>query len=69
MKKQRAKGTVLSVVLICLTIIIVATLAIVPIAMNNGRRGFIHGPVAKYILYAFYPVHILLLVLLRNRLA
>lgn len=29
MKKQRAKGTVLSVVLICLTIIIVATLAIV----------------------------------------
>lgn len=43
-----------------------ATLAIVPMAMYNGRRGFIKGPVGKYLLYAFYPLHILLLVLLRN---
>ena len=43
-----------------------AVLAILPMAMYNGRRGFVHGAVAKYAFYAFYPLHIVLLVLLRN---
>lgn len=42
----------------------VAGLAFVPINMYNGRRGFIHGPVAKYFFYAFYPLHLLLIWLL-----
>ena len=29
--------------------------------MYNGRRGFIQGPFAKYIFYAFYPLHLLAL--------
>ena len=30
------------------------------IACYDGTRGFIHGKVAKYGFYAFYPVHLLL---------
>ena len=46
-----------------------AILAVVPMAMYNGQRGFIHGSVAKYAFYAFYPLHIILLLILRNLIA
>lgn len=36
-------------------------LACLVIACYNGTRGFIHGQVAKYGFYAFYPVHLILL--------
>lgn len=39
----------------------IAGLAFIPISMYNGRRGFIQGPFAKYIFYAFYPLHLLAL--------
>ena len=39
----------------------IAGLAFVPIAMYNGERGFIQGPWAKYLFYAFYPLHLLLI--------
>lgn len=39
----------------------IAGLAFIPIGMYNGRRGFIQGPFAKYIFYAFYPLHLLVL--------
>ncbi len=42
-----------------------AGLAFVPIAMYNGKRGFIKGNLGKYICYAFYPLHLLILGLLR----
>ena len=42
-----------------------AGLAFVPIALYNGKRGFIKGKPGKYICYAFYPVHLLILGLLR----
>ena len=42
-----------------------APLAIIPIAMYNGKRGFIRGPWAKYVFYAYYPLHLLVLCLLR----
>ena len=42
-----------------------AGLAFVPIAMYNGKRGFIKGNLAKYICYGFYPLHLLILGLLR----
>ena len=39
----------------------VAGLAFIPINLYNGKRGFIQGPVGKYLFYAFYPVHLLLI--------
>ena len=42
----------------------VAGLAFIPISMYNGRRGFIQGPVAKYVFYVFYPLHLFLIYLL-----
>lgn len=45
----------------------VAGLAFIPIAFYNGKRGFIRGKTAKYIFYAFYPLHLLALYLIRRR--
>ncbi|MDD7219315.1 MAG: TraX family protein [Clostridia bacterium] len=42
-----------------------AFLAFLPINMYNGKRGFVKGKKVKYLFYWFYPVHIMLLVLLR----
>ena len=39
----------------------IAGLAFIPINLYNGRRGFIQGPWAKYLFYAFYPAHLLIL--------
>ena len=36
------------------------------LALYNGKRGFITGPFGKYFFYAFYPLHLLLLYLLRT---
>lgn len=43
-----------------------ATLAAIPIMMYNGERGFIRGHVGKYLIYIFYPLHLLVLGYLRN---
>lgn len=43
-----------------------ATLAAIPIMMYNGERGFIRGNVGKYLIYIFYPLHLLVLGYLRN---
>ena len=42
-----------------------AWVAFVPMGMYNGKRGFIRGNALKYAFYAFYPVHILLLLGIR----
>lgn len=42
-------------------------LAFIPIAMYNGKRGFIRSPFLKYAFYAFYPLHILVLYYLKTR--
>ena len=39
----------------------VAGLAFVPISMYNGQRGFIRGNVGKFLFYAFYPAHLLII--------
>lgn len=39
--------------------------AFLPICMYNGKRGFIVGKVAKYGFYLFYPVHLLMLYMVR----
>ena len=44
-----------------------AGMAFIPIAFYNGERGFIKGPVAKYLFYAFYPLHMLVIWLLATR--
>lgn len=43
-----------------------ACFAFISINMYNGKRGFIQGKWAKYVFYIFYPLHITILVLLRN---
>ncbi len=40
-------------------------IAYVPLMLYNGKRGFIHGKVLKYAFYAFYPLHMLALFLIR----
>ena len=47
----------------------VAGLAFIPLNMYNGRRGFIHGQLAKYLFYAFYPVHLMIIYLLYTSLS
>ncbi len=42
-----------------------AGLAFIPINLYNRKRGFMTGAVGKYAGYLFYPVHLLLLGLLR----
>lgn len=42
-----------------------ACFAFLPINLYNGQRGFIKGKAAKYFFYAFYPLHITILVILR----
>jgi hypothetical protein len=39
----------------------IAGLAFIPINLYNGQRGFIKGPFAKYLFYAFYPLHLLVI--------
>ena len=38
-----------------------ACFAFIPINMYNGKRGFIKGRILKYAFYAFYPLHLLIL--------
>ncbi len=42
-----------------------ALCAFVPINMYNGKRGFIKGKALKYLFYAFYPLHIIILLLIK----
>ena len=39
--------------------------AFIPINMYNGKRGFISSGIMKYFFYFFYPVHIIVLVLIK----
>ena len=45
---------------------VIGGMAFIPIAFYNGKRGFIQGRVGKYLFYAFYPVHMLVIWLLRT---
>lgn len=40
-------------------------MAFAVIFLYNGERGFIHGKDAKYVFYAFYPAHLMLIYLIR----
>jgi hypothetical protein len=40
--------------------------AFIPIALYNGKRGFVRGPVGKYFFYLFYPLHLLIIWLLAS---
>ena len=44
-----------------------AGLAFIPINLYNGRRGFIQGKAMKYLFYAAYPVHILIIYLIKKK--
>ena len=43
-----------------------ACFAFLSINMYNGKRGFVKGKFLKYIFYWFYPIHIMILVILRQ---
>lgn len=43
----------------------VSGLAFVPIAFYNGKRGFIKGRALQYLFYAFYPMHLLVIYLVK----
>ncbi len=45
-----------------------AGLAFIPIALYNGKRGFVRGKLMKYCFYMIYPVHILILYFIKNSL-
>ena len=45
---------------------VAAWVAFIPINLYNGNRGFIKSPMLKYAFYAFYPVHILILHLIKH---
>lgn len=42
-----------------------AVFAFVPISFYSGKRGFIKGKIFKYFFYAFYPVHIFVIYLIK----
>jgi len=44
----------------------IAGLAFIPINMYNGKRGFIRGRFFKYAFYAIYPIHLLVLYLIKR---
>jgi hypothetical protein len=44
----------------------IAGLAFIPINFYNGCRGFIQGPIGKYLFYVFYPVHLLAIYFVRR---
>ena len=44
-----------------------AGLAFIPINLYNGQRGFIQGKVMKYLFYAAYPVHIMIIYLIKKK--
>ena len=41
--------------------------AFLPIGMYNGKRGFIKGKAVQYLFYAAYPLHIMILYLIKER--
>ncbi len=54
-----------SVCSICMLGNVYAGLAFVPIALYSGERGFMRGRASKYAAYLFYPVHLLILGIIR----
>lgn len=44
-----------------------AGLAFIPINLYNGQRGFIRGKLLQWAFYAFYPLHLTLLYLIRKK--
>ena len=47
--------------------VIGAVMACMILCLYNGTRGFIHGSIAKYGFYAFYPVHLILFIQICER--
>lgn len=45
---------------------LIAGLAFIPINLYNGQRGFIQGPIGKYLFYIFYPLHLLAIYFVRR---
>ncbi len=46
---------------------VMGLVSFIPINMYNGKRGFIKGKVLKYAFYVIYPLHILLLYIIKAK--
>lgn len=45
---------------------IISSLACIPVYLYNGQRGFVNNRFFKYFFYSFYPLHLLLIWLVRE---
>ena len=63
LRKNRVLQCIIGICL--LTSSWIGGLAFIPINLYNGKRGFIQSSFAKYLMYAIYPVHMLILYYIR----
>ena len=64
-KKDSLLQTIFGIIVMSFYGFIGALLAFLVVNAYNGRRGFIQGDLGKYLIYLFYPCHLLLLWIVR----
>ena len=63
---RKLQGKEIRIPIDLVTGIVFALFALVPIWLYQGRQG-LHGKVFRWFCYAFYPVHMLILFIIRGQ--